>query len=104
MKNKLETIEAVHEFNIALETAANRLKGFKIDEDRFEDGFVRKNDSTSGDDNMNGKNLSPEWISLSAVSALPYASWSEDLIKAADKLVNMLYPPVDSSGIGHYVN
>lgn len=96
MKSKLETIEAVREFNIALEIAANRLKTFKIDEDSFEDAVDQKNEGESEDGKTKfyDKILSVR-ISLSAAATLPYASWSEDLIKAADKLVNILYPGVD---------
>jgi len=96
MKSKLETIEAVREFNIALETAANRLKAFKIDEDCFEDTVDRKNDGENegGKAKFYDKDL-PARVSLSVVATLPYAVWSEDLIKAADKLVNILYPGID---------
>ncbi len=96
MKSKSETIEAVREFNIALETVANRLKTFKIDENRFEDALDRENDGT--DEAGNDKTILTK-IPLSVASALPYASWSEELIKAAGKLANILYP-----GVGKYVS
>lgn len=100
MKSKSETIEAVREFNIALETVANRLKTFKIDENRFEDALDLENDGTSeaGKTKFNDKTILTK-IPLSVASALPYASWSEELIKAAGKLANILYP-----GVGKYVS
>lgn len=68
---------AVREFNAALGNAAEQLKSFKID---------------CGDIPENGQ-VDPAVIkSLSEVSALPYSEWSKDLIKAAQPLVNILYP------------